>query len=122
MIKKIAHLADIHIPKSPTRHVEIRQVFDNLYKSLKKSKPDLIVLVGDLFHDFIDIQPEAAILAAELLNELAKIAPVRITRGNHDIRKKTIKRTDSIEAIVRNINNSNIIYYNITIYYTGRLY
>ena len=114
MINKIVHLADIHIPKSPTRHVEIRQVFSNLYKSLKKTKPDLIVLVGDLFHDFIDIQPEAAILAAELLNELAKIAPVRITRGNHDIRKKTIRRTDSIEAIVKNINNPNVIYYNET--------
>jgi len=113
-ISKICHIADVHIPKSPTRHGEIRQVFDNLYKSLKKNKPDRIVVVGDLFHDYIDIQPEAAILAAEFLNNLAKIAPVRITRGNHDIRKKALKRIDSIEAIVKTINNIDVMYYNET--------
>lgn len=83
-IKNITHLADIHIPKSPTRHDEIRNVFNNTYKSLKNNVPDRIVIVGDLFHDYIDLEPEATILAAEFLNELAKIAPVRITRGNHD--------------------------------------
>ena len=114
MIKKICHIADIHIPKSPTRHDEIRGVFDKLYKSLEKNKPDLIVIVGDLFHDYIDLQPEASILGAEFLNRLAEIAPVRITRGNHDIRKKSLKRKDSVEAVVKTINNPNIIYYNET--------
>lgn len=114
MIKKIAHLADIHLPKSPTRHSEIKKVFEKTYESLIKDKPDRIVVVGDLFHDYIDLQPEATILAAEFLNELAKIAPVRITRGNHDIRKKSLKRIDSIQAVVETINNSNIIYYNET--------
>lgn len=114
MIEKIAHLADIHIPKSPTRHEEIRGVFKDLYKKLKKEKPDLIVIVGDLFHDYIDLQPEATILAGEFLNTLALIAPVRITRGNHDIRRKSKKRLDSIDGIVRVINNPNVIYYNET--------
>lgn len=114
MIKKIAHLADIHLPKSPTRHGEIKGVFKTLYKSLREKKPNRIIIVGDLFHDFIDLQPECTILASEFLNELAKIAPVRITRGNHDIRKKSLKRTDSIEAVVKTINNPNIIYYNET--------
>ena len=112
MIKTICHLADIHIRKSPARHFEYREVFENLYESLKKEKPDRIVLVGDLYHDYIDLQPEATILACEFLNKLAEIAPVRITRGNHDIRKKSINRIDSIEAIVKSINNPNIIYYN----------
>ena len=34
-IKKVCHLADIHIPKSITRHDEYRTVFGRLYKSLK---------------------------------------------------------------------------------------
>src|SRR5690606_405192 len=97
MIKRIAHLADIHIPKSPTRHEEYREVFNRLYDSLKEANVDRIVIVGDLFHDYIELQPEANILAGEFLNTLASIAPVRIIRGNHDIRKKAIKRVDSIE-------------------------
>lgn len=114
MIERIAHLADLHIPKSPTRHGEIEKVFETLYKSLKKQKPDIIVIVGDLFHDYIDLQPEATILASGFLNKLSEIAPVRITRGNHDIRKKSLKRKDSIEAVVAAINNPKVIYYNET--------
>ena len=117
MIRKIAHLADVHIRKSPTRHEEVREVFNNLYVSLIEQKPDRITLVGDLFHDYIDLQPEATILATEFLNKLATIAPVRITRGNHDIRKKALKRKDAIEAIVTAIDNPNIEYYNETKFY-----
>jgi len=114
---RIAHLADIHIRKSPTRHPEYRGVFNNLYKSLRKQKPDRIVLVGDLVHDYIDLQGEAVVLASEFLNELAKIAPVIITRGNHDIRKKAPNRTDSIEAIVLAIANKRVLYLNETGFY-----
>lgn len=114
MIKKIAHLGDIHIPKSPTRHEEYREVFERLYESLTNAKVDRIVIVGDLFHDYIELQPEANILAGEFLNKLAAIAPVRLVRGNHDIRKKALKRVDSIENVVTLINNPNVIYYNET--------
>jgi DNA repair exonuclease SbcCD ATPase subunit len=114
MITKIAHLADIHIPKSTTRHEEFRTVFDRTYKSLKKDKPDRIVLVGDLVHDYLDMQGEQLILVKEFLTNLASIAPVRITRGNHDIRKKNLQRTDTIQAIVNVLDNSNIVYYNKT--------
>lgn len=117
MINKIAHLSDIHIRKIPTRNVEYEIVFNNLYKSLKKEKPDRIVIVGDLFHDYIDLQGEALILASTFLNELAKIAPVIITRGNHDLRKKNLKRIDTIKAVTDTINNPNITYYNKTGFY-----
>lgn len=114
MIKRIVHLGDIHIPKSPTRHEEYREVFNRLYESLTKANIDRIVIVGDLFHDYIELQPEANILAGEFLNKLAAIAPVRIVRGNHDIRKKALKRVDSIENVVTLINNVNVKYYNET--------
>jgi hypothetical protein len=120
MVNKIAHLADIHIRKTPTRNEEYQQVFNNLIVSLQKEKPDRIVIVGDLVHDYLDLQGEQLIMANELLNELSKIAPVRITRGNHDCRKKNLKRVDSIEAIVKTLNNPNVIYYNKTgFYYDG---
>ncbi len=85
MIEKVAHLADIHIRKSTTRHQEYRAVFKNLIAQLKKDKPDRIVIVGDLFHDYIKLEGELLILASEFLNDLSTIVKVIITRGNHDI-------------------------------------
>jgi len=116
-INKIAHLADIHVRKSPSRNDEYEKVFNELKNSLKANKPDRIVVVGDLVNDFLDLQGEQLILASKFLNMLASIAPVRITRGNHDFSKANKKRTDSVEAIVKSINNPNIIYYNETGFY-----
>ena len=117
MIKKIAHLADIHIRKTPTRNEEYQLVFNNLIKSLQTQKPDRIVIVGDLVHDYLDLQGEQLIMAHELLTALSKIAPVRITRGNHDCRKKNLKRVDSVKAIVKTLNNPNVLYYDKTGFY-----
>jgi len=118
MISKIAHLADLHIRKTPTRSEEYEKVFKNLINSLKKENPDRIVIVGDLVHDYLDLQGEQLILAHNLLNALADIAPVRITRGNHDCRKKNLKRVDSVRAIVKTLNRDDIIYYDKTnVYY-----
>lgn len=114
MITKIVHLADIHIRKTPTRNDEYQLVFNNLIESLQVQKPDRIVIVGDLVHDYLDLQGEQLIMANSLLNELSKIAPVRITRGNHDCRKKNLKRVDSIKAIVKTLNNPDVIYYDKT--------
>jgi DNA repair exonuclease SbcCD nuclease subunit len=114
MIKKIAHLADIHIRKVPVRNEEYEEVFKNLIKSLEKEKPDRIVIVGDLVHDYLDLQGEQLILAHELLIALANIAPVVVTRGNHDCRKKNLKRVDSIRAIVRTLNNPLVQYFDKT--------
>jgi hypothetical protein len=111
MIEKIAHLADIHIRKVPTRNDEYEKVFKTLIDSLTKEKPDRIVIVGDLVHDYLDLQGEQLILASDLLNELSKIAPVRVTRGNHDCRKKNLRRVDSVRAIVKTLHNPNVVYY-----------
>ena len=116
-ISKIAHMADIHIRKTPTRNEEYQQVFNNLIKSLKKEKPDRIVLVGDLVNDYLHLEGEQLILANKFLYDLAEIAPVRITRGNHDMRKKNIKRVDSVKAIVETLNNPDVVYYDKTGFY-----
>lgn len=117
MIKKIAHLADIHIYSKIDRHEEYRIQFEKTIQSLKIKKPDLIVIAGDLFHDFINISNEAKVLAGEFLNNLSNIAPVKITMGNHDFRKKSLDRKDSIKTIVELINNPKVEYYNDTNFY-----
>ena len=44
MIEKIAHLADIHLRKVPTRYDEYEKVFKKLIKSLTAKNPDLIIM------------------------------------------------------------------------------
>ena len=84
-----------------------------LIDQLRQQKPERIVIVGDLYHDKLNISNEAKILAADLLNMLAEIAPVRITRGNHDFDiHKNHQRMDCIQALVELIRNPRIEYYN----------
>ena len=118
MIKTVAHLADIHVKNKLTTHEEIKQVIDNTIISLIAMKPDRIVIVGDLLHNFIDINNETKIIAGDFLVRLSKIAKVIITQGNHDINSKSLDRVDSIETIIKLLNNSNIIYLNKTDFFT----
>ena len=111
MIEKIAHLADIHIRRATDRHFEYEHVFQNLYTMLKKDSPDRIVIVGDLYNDYIEFQGEAMTLAGRFLNSLSEIAPVIVTRGNHDIRKKNLNRQDFIKTIVELLANDKIRYF-----------
>jgi len=110
-------MADLHLRKSPLRNEEYQQVFDNLIISLKEQKPDRIVIVGDLVHDYLDLQGEQLMMAYNLLKSLTEIASVRITRGNHDCKKGSLKRVDSIKAIIETLQDHNIIYYDKTGFY-----
>lgn len=106
---KIAHLADIHIPNDPNEHVKFRIQFEKLYDELNKIKPDKIVLVGDTLDAFIQTTLEAETLAAEFLNKISKITNnVVATIGNHEIRKKDLKRKSSIGSIIEMIHNDKI--------------
>src|SRR4029079_15493040 len=52
-IKKIYHLADIHI-RVLERHVEYQQVFENLYEYLQQEEQlehAVLVICGDIFHN-----------------------------------------------------------------------
>lgn len=117
MIKKIAHISDVHIRKSPSRNDEYYDVFNKLYESLKENDPCRIVICGDLVNDYIDLQGEQLILLSDFLTNLSTIAKVIIIRGNHDIQRKNLNRTDTIDAIVKTLNNPNIRYLNETTFF-----
>ena len=114
MINTIAHLADIHILENLNRQEEYKIQLNKTINKLKELNPDRIVIVGDLFHNFIQISNEEKIIASNFLRELSFISPVRITSGNHDLMKKNTNRVDSVEAIVKILDNPDIIYYNKT--------
>jgi len=119
---KIVHLADTHI-KNEERHDEYKIQFEKLYKIIQKNNIDIVTIVGDLFDNFIQISNEAKILAGEFLNNLSNLCKeVIIVHGNHDLRKKNLNRTNSIETIVRLINNPKVVYFGKSGFYNDSLY
>jgi DNA repair exonuclease SbcCD ATPase subunit len=95
---KIAHLSDIHIRFS-SRHAEYKEVFDRLFDDLKKQKPNRIVITGDLNHLKVNMSPGSVNLTSEFLINLAKIAPVDIIFGNHDLNLQQKEQGDTITPI-----------------------
>jgi DNA repair exonuclease SbcCD ATPase subunit/DNA repair exonuclease SbcCD nuclease subunit len=117
MIKTIAHFADIHVAKSLERHDEYRKVLNKVYENLEKQKPDRIVVAGDTYNDYIDLEGEALIMIGEILNRFSRIAPVIITRGNHEIRKKNRSRIDTVKTVTDLLQNSAVTYYDKSGFY-----
>ena len=116
MIKKIVHIADLHI--------RLNQLHD-LYKIqfqefIDKTRIEVsgfikneirICIVGDIFHNKINISNEQILLTSWFLTELSKLGKVIIIPGNHDFLENNVQRMDSITPIVELLNNSDIVYY-----------
>ena len=111
-IKKIAHLADIHIRKLH-RFVEYRDVFDRLYVKLREAKPDLIYIGGDIVHGKLDTSPEEIRLLADFFLALADISPTLIIPGNHDCNLNNASREDVLSPVVDLVQqiNPNLLYW-----------
>ncbi len=110
MINKIAHLGDYHIHNDKWHdRYEIGNQY--IYKKLKSEKPDRILIAGDLFENFIIISNEAKVFAGNFLTKLSEIAQIIIVPGNHDIRKKMLSRQNSVETMVKLLNNNKITYF-----------
>lgn len=119
---KIIHLADIHILNTE-RHDEYKKVFDKLYKILEAEKPNIICNLGDTFDLFVNISNEAKILAGSFLNNLTLYCDELIqVIGNHDIMKKNLKRVNSIETIVKLIDNPKIKYFDKSGFFNDEIY
>lgn len=106
---KIVHLADIHIPNDQSEHFMFEENFQKLYKELEKIKPDKIVIIGDTLDAFITTSLEAESLAEELLYNLSIIAKVYVFIGNHEIRKRDLKRKSSIGTVIKMMRNPNVV-------------
>ena len=101
MIKKVFHLADLHIPNNSKERPYmdmIKQCLAELLKETKKYDKDefRIVVVGDIFHDKIKANNEAKRMFHETLNYLNAIGKTIIIAGNHDMLEHNHDRIDSI--------------------------
>lgn len=107
---KIAHFADIHISNNIDRLNEQKSQFDKVYNKLDFIKPDIIILCGDTLDKHIMIN-EAKVVASEFLKRLSYFTnQIIITLGNHEVNRNNLKRTSSIESLVKVINNPKIIF------------
>jgi len=111
-IKKIAHLADIHIRKLH-RFVEYRDVFNRLYKKLEDVKPDMIYIGGDVVHGKLDTSPEEIRLLADFFLNLSEICTTVVIPGNHDCNLNNKSREDVLSPVVDLVQkiNPNLIYW-----------
>lgn len=105
---RFAHIADTHI-RNLKYHFEYREVFKQLYKSLREEKVDCIVHCGDIAHTKTQISPEFVDMCREFFENLAAIAPTYIILGNHDGNLRNDSRQDAISPIVKAINNPDLI-------------
>jgi DNA repair exonuclease SbcCD nuclease subunit len=116
MIKRVVHLADIHI-RTFRLHDEYQDVFKTLLKDLRELLKDFereeirIVIAGDLVHQKIVISNEQLILGTWFLRKLEEIAPVILIAGNHDLLENNKDRMDSITPMVQFLGDKEINYF-----------
>ena len=104
---KIAHISDTHI-RNLKFHKEYREVFTQIYNSLREQEVSYIVHCGDLAHTKTQLSPEYFDLAADFLKNLSDIAPTYIILGNHDGNLKNDNRQDAVTPIVQALNHPNL--------------
>lgn len=104
---RIAHISDTHI-RNLKFHKEYREVFAQIYNSLKEQEVSYIVHCGDLAHTKTQLSPEYFDLAADFLKNLSDIAPTYIILGNHDGNLKNDNRQDAVTPIVQALNHPNL--------------
>ncbi len=104
---RFAHIADTHI-RNLKYHFEYREVFQQLYKSIKEENVDYIIHCGDIAHTKTQISPEFVDMCREFFENLAEIAPTYIILGNHDGNLRNGSRQDALSPIVRAINSPRL--------------
>jgi DNA repair exonuclease SbcCD nuclease subunit len=122
MIKKIVHIADVHI-RTYRMHDEYKEIFTDFIKRVKAQTKGFqhdeirIAVVGDLVHQKITISNELLVLGCWFLGELAKIGKVVLVAGNHDYIEANKDRLDSITPMVNLLGNKDIAYYKESLCY-----
>lgn len=118
-IKKIIHIADIHI-RTFRMHAEYGAAFKTFLKQIRvlvepyEREEVRIVIAGDYVHQKITISNELLILGTWFLRKLDKVAPVVVIPGNHDLLENNKDRVDSITPMVQLLPDLDIKYYTET--------
>ena len=121
MVKKIIHIADLHI-RTIQMHDLYKEQFEKLLNEINKLQIEWnqegitsdnirIVIAGDIAHQKINISNEQLMLTSWFLKELSYLGNVVIIPGNHDFLENNTQRMDSITPVVELLDNQHISYY-----------
>jgi DNA repair exonuclease SbcCD nuclease subunit len=121
MVKKIIHIADLHI-RTIQLHDVYKAQFDKFLKELSDKVYEWneegvqwdevrIVLAGDIAHQKINISNEQLLLTSWFIKELTEYGKVIIIPGNHDFLENNVQRLDSITPVVELLDNPHITYF-----------
>lgn len=113
-VKKIFHMADIHIRLINDRYPEYKQVFEKVYQLCIKDpqiKNSIILLCGDILHSKNELSPECVELTIDFFKSLSSITDVVLIMGNHDCNLSNKSRLDSLTPLIREINSEHKIHY-----------
>jgi DNA repair exonuclease SbcCD nuclease subunit len=108
---RIAHIADVHI-RGLSRHNEYVEVFTAFVKRCKEESVTHVFVGGDIFHTKTSgISPEYIDFMTWWLSEMASVAEVHLTLGNHDGNLVNLSRQDAVSPIVQALNNPRVHLY-----------
>ena len=121
MIKKIIHIADLHI-RTIQMHDLYKEQFTKLINEIQNhyikwreeglSLENIrIVIAGDIAHQKINISNEQLMLTSWFLKELSEYGVVVIIPGNHDFLENNTQRLDSVSPVVELLDDDYIQYY-----------
>ena len=120
-VDNVIHIADVHI-RNFKRHDEYESVFQRVYdycrEEVQQNKNTIIYLAGDIVHAKTDMSPELIVQTRNFFVNLAKIAPVILIAGNHDMNLNNRNRLDALTPIVDSIDTSDFFYLKETGVYT----
>jgi DNA repair exonuclease SbcCD nuclease subunit len=121
MVKKVIHIADIHI-RTIQMHELYKTQFEKLLNEINEQKIEWeqegitsnnirIVIAGDIAHQKINISNEQLMLTSWFLKELSYLGKVVIIPGNHDFLENNTQRLDSISPVVDLLGSGDVRYY-----------
>lgn len=100
MIKKIIHLADIHIRNDffEKQKESMKLAIAEIYKEVKKYNKDevRIVISGDIYHQKVKSSKEAEIIFHKMLNYFNAMCKTIIIAGNHDMLENNLDKQDAL--------------------------
>jgi len=121
MVKKIIHIADIHI-RTIQMHDLYKSQFEKFIEEIDEKTKEWksegvswdevrIVIAGDIAHQKINISNEQLMLTSWFIRELTNYGKVVIIPGNHDFLENNTQRLDSISPVVELLNSTYVKYY-----------
>lgn len=128
MIKKIIHIADVHI-RNFLRLEEYGEQFMNLFKHISDEIQGLehdeirIVICGDLVHQKNNISNELMAMTSCFIRDLEKYGNVIVVAGNHDLVVNNMTRKDTLTSLFQTaqFNHSTFIDYDLS-YQSGCMF